>query len=131
MAAECLTEEEPRAVNVLASKTRLHRLVQRAEVSEVKRHGQRVVTDAFVLLYLFNDSDDPFYAIHIRKKFGSSVERNRAKRVFRASLQQLKKKILGINLIIIPRRGGKGLNTPQMVQHLEKCFTEAGFPEKR
>ncbi len=131
MAVECLTEEEPRAVNVLASKTRLHRLVQRAEVSEVKRHGKRIVTDAFVLLYLYNDSDDPYYAIHIRKKFGSSVERNRAKRVFRASLQQLKEKIQGVNLIIIPRRGGKGLRTPQMLRHLEKVLTEVSIPKKK
>lgn len=131
MVAECSAEEEPRVVNVLASKTRLHRLVQKSVVSEVKRHGKRIITDAFVLLYLYNDSVDPYYAIHIRKKFGSAVERNRAKRVFRASLQQLKEKIPGINLIIIPRRGGKGLNTPQMLQQLDKCFTEAGIPKKR
>lgn len=89
------------------------------------------MTDQFVVLFLDNHTQDAAYAVHIRKRFGNAVERNRAKRVFRASLRQLKEMIRGVDLIVIPRRGGKGLGVPGMAPLLEKSFAKAGLSQER
>ncbi len=131
MAEKYLTAEEPKAENVLQSKTRLYRLVEKAEVFRLKKSGRKILTPQFVLLFLNNDTNDGYYTIHIRKRFGSAVERNRAKRVFRSSLLQLRESMRGVSLIIVPRRGGKGLCTAEMVLLLEKYFAETGISQQK
>ncbi len=124
-------EEGLRVENGLASKTCLNRLIHKNAVSDVKRCGRKVVTDHFVLFLLANKSKDLNYAIHIRKRFGNAVERNRAKRVFRASLRQLSELFFGLDMIITPRRGVKGFGSFDVARLLKECCYKTGISKRR
>ncbi|GEM_PF-5304954 len=131
MVAGCLTEEERRGASVLASKVRLKRLVRRDLVSEVRQKGHKIVRDCFVVTYLQNGTELTHVAIHVRKKFGNAVARNRVKRVFRASLQTLAAMLQGFDLIVTPRRAAKGLSSFEITSLLERCLAETGMTRKK
>lgn len=131
MAGGLSIEEEQRAGNVSASSPPLKRLTQRPLVFEVKQKGRKIVTGHFVLFFLYHDTETANFAIHVRKKLGGAVARNRVKRVFRAALLQLSGMIRGVNLILVPRQGGIGLGASEVASLLEKCFAEAGIGQKR
>lgn len=131
MVAGLLIEEERRDASVSASKFRLKRLVRRDLVSDVRQKGHKIVRDCFVVTYLENDCGAANVAVHVRKRFGNAVARNRVKRVFRASLQALATTIRGKDLIVTPRRAARGLGTSQIMPLLEKCLAEAGMTRKK
>jgi len=100
-------------------------------VSDVRQKGLKIVKDCFVVTYLDIACDVANVAVHVRKKFGNAVARNRVKRVFRASLYDLREMIQGVNLIITPRRAAKGLGSIEISLLLEKCFAEVGLSREK
>jgi len=126
MVEESLTGEEPKEENVSRSKISLNRLVKKEAVRSVFRDGQKHVSRFFVLFFLARSSGIPSYAIHVRKKYGSAVERNHAKRLLREALRHLIGTVGGAQIIIVPRREMKGLQFWSLVAVLEQVFSSLG-----
>ncbi len=127
MVEECLIGEEPKEENVSRSKISLNRLVKKEAVRAVFRDGQKRVSRFFVLFFLIHSTGIPSYAIHVRKKYGTAVERNHAKRLLRESLRHLVGKMDGAHVIIVPRRQMKDLRFWQLVEVLEQMFSSIGI----
>ena len=66
--------------------------------------------------------------ISISKKFGSAVERNRAKRIIRAGYDEVKADIKKGNLIVIsPRMSCKGKKSTDIARELGDAFARLGL----
>ena len=66
--------------------------------------------------------------ISISKKFGSAVERNRAKRIIRAGYDEVKADIKKGNLIVIsPRMSCKGKKSTDIARELGDAFAQLGL----
>lgn len=115
----------------LPLKKTLVKLVRKEEVEKVFAQGKKYVSDSFIFYFLNNQSNRSSYAIHTRKKLGIAVERNRIKRVFRAALLQLRDRLSGYDVIIVPRTKTKNLDFHQAVQKLEQTFFETGLSKIR
>ena len=63
--------------------TRAERLKRKADFDRVFQRGKRVKGDGSKLIVLENGLERTRYAVSPAKKYGSSVERNRAKRICR------------------------------------------------
>lgn len=130
MGERFLTEEEPKAENVYPSNVSLKKLVDKALVHTVFQFGKKVVSDHLVLFFLHDASSHPSYAIYIKKSYGRAVERNRAKRVLRASLYQIKGILSGYQVIITPRKKMKLLDYWQLVDELQQIFCNNTLPRE-
>ena len=68
--------------------------------------------------------------ISISKKFGSAVERNRAKRIIRAGYDEVKCGIKKGNLIVIsPRMSCKGKKSTDIARELDDAFAQLGLKD--
>ncbi len=130
MGERLLAEEGPREESVFRSKIELNRLVDKKEANKVFRNGKKVVSDTFVLFFASNSSKTSRYAIYIKKHFGIAVERNRAKRIVRASLQHLRRTIGEYNMILIPRKKMKDIGFWQVVGELQEVFSSTGISKR-
>jgi ribonuclease P protein component len=75
------------------------------DIDRVKRHGQRISTTLFNLLAYQMDGAPGRVAIVVGKRFGTAVRRNRAKRMFRALVRQLRQHLVpGVALLVFPKR---------------------------
>lgn len=131
MGERFLIEEGPREENVFRSKSELKKLVNKKEANKVLCNGKKVVSETFVLFFADNTSNTSRYAIYIKKKFGLAVERNRAKRIIRASLQHLRLALGERNMIIIPRKKMKDTGFWQVVGELQEVFSSTGIFKRR
>ncbi len=105
----------------------MKRLREEKAVRKVYRHGKRKTSNYLTLLYLENKCLQVNYAIHVRKKFGIAVRRNRIKRVFRELLLRFKEILSGYDIIILPRKKADELEFSQLYQCLEEIFFEAAI----
>lgn len=101
---------------------KLKRLTRREEVQRVFSKGRKFVSPSFVIFSLEDSFPDLLYAIHVRKKLGSAVERNRIKRIYREALRRQKVSLRGHNLIVIPRVGSKLLTLNQVSDQIKAFF---------
>ena len=68
------------------------------------------------------------FGISISKKFGSAVERNRAKRIIRAGYDEVKADIKKGNLIVVsPRMACKGKKSTDIARELGEAFRQLGL----
>lgn len=101
---------------------KLKRLTQKEEVQRVFAEGRKFISPSFVIFSLEDPFPDLLYAIHVRKKLGSAVERNRIKRVYREALRRQKVSLRCHKLIVIPRVGSKLLNLNQVADQIKAFF---------
>jgi len=125
MAEELSIGAEPKEESVCPSKIVLRKLVDKKTAQAVFHGGEKHVSDAFVLYFVKNCIKTPRYAVYMKKKYGIAVERNRAKRLVRAALFQIKQTMLGYDVILIPRRKMKMLGFWQIVGELQLVFCKA------
>jgi ribonuclease P protein component len=103
-------------------KVRLKRLTQKEQVQRVFSKGRKFISPSFVIFSLEDESLKLLYAIHIRKKLGSAVERNRIKRIYREALRRQKISLRGHKLVVIPRIGSKFLTLDQVTDQIKVFF---------
>lgn len=101
---------------------KLRRLTRKEEVQRVFAEGRKFISPSFVIFSLEDPFPDLLYAIHVRKKLGSAVERNRIKRVYREALRRQKVSLRGHKLVVIPRVGSKLLNLNQVADQIKAFF---------
>jgi ribonuclease P protein component len=109
----------------------LKRLRDKKAVQKVYHDGKRISSSCLTLLYLENKCLQCNYAIHVGKRFGIAVRRNRIKRVFRELLFQFKDNLVGYDIILRPRMKAGDLSFIQLFQRLELMFIEAGTPNQK
>ena len=70
------------------------------------------------------------FGISISKKYGSAVERNRAKRIIRAGYDEVKSGIKKGNLIVVsPRMACKGKKSTDIARELGEAFAQLGLTD--
>lgn len=123
MVEELLKIDALKDGNVLQTPSvKLKRLTQKADVQRVFAEGRKFISPSFVIFSLEDPFLDLLYAVHVRKKLGSAVERNRIKRVYREALRRQKVSLRGHKLIVIPRVGSKLLNLNQVADQIKVFF---------
>ena len=82
--------------------TRLERLGSQSDLKTIFASGRKFNTSGAKIVYLNNNLSFSRFAITIVRKFGNSVERNRAKRIFREFFRLNKHNILkGVDIVIV------------------------------
>jgi ribonuclease P protein component len=79
------------------------RIRRRAEYLAVYDHGRRVPGRLMTVFLLENSLSRPRLGIAATRKYGSAVERNRAKRLVREVFRRHKPAV-GIDIVVVPRR---------------------------
>ncbi|MFY9268122.1 MAG: ribonuclease P protein component [Candidatus Manganitrophaceae bacterium] len=125
MGEELSREEETKAGSALRQykKIKLRRLSGRKAVQTVFQKGKKTLFPAFVLFALKTDEPDLSYAIHVRKKLGTAVERNRIKRIYREVLQGNKVLLQGHHLIVLPRAGSQTVRMSEVADQIVGIFS--------
>ena len=85
---------------------RLLFLRKSTDIERVKKHGRRFQTPLFNMLSCPSGSlQKTRIGIVVGKRFGGAVNRNRAKRVFRELVREVRKQlVVGRELLVFPRR---------------------------
>lgn len=109
----------------------MKRLRDEKAVRKVYRDGRRRTSNYLTLLYLENKGLQCNYAIHIGKRFGIAVRRNRIKRIFRELLLRFKERLVGYDIVVQPRKKAEELSFNKLFQRLEEMFIEAAIPNKK
>lgn len=80
-------------------------LRKRTDIERVKKHGRRFQTPLFSMLSCPSGSPQTRIGIVVGKRFGGAVNRNRAKRVFRELVREVRQQLVaGRELLVFPRR---------------------------
>ncbi len=106
----------------------MKRLRDEKTIRKIYRDGERRTSNELTLLYLQNQCHRLNYAIHVGKRFGIAVRRNKIKRVFRELLLQFKEKLVGYDIVIRPKKKAEEISFHQLSQRVEKLFIEAEIP---
>ncbi len=104
----------------------ISRLVRKIEVDAVFRTGRKAVTGAMVLFLLKNNVQPAAavrYAIRVPKKYGTAVERNRVKRIFREAISLYGKSWMGYDMVVFPRPQVKGAKMQDIAAYLQEAFS--------
>lgn len=97
-------------------------LKRRSDIEYAKQHGHRISTALFNMVICRTDTDVSRVGIVVGKRFGGAVSRNRAKRLFRELIRQLRGRLLpGHAVVVFPKRDS--ISQPFAV--LEKVWLSA------
>ena len=75
------------------------------DIDHVKKHGRRISTALFNLLVCRTETDTGRVGIVVGKRFGIAVRRNRAKRLFRELIREVRRALVpGYAVLVFPKR---------------------------
>jgi len=90
-------------------------LRSRAEIERVKKDGRRFQTPFFNLVSFTSGAPHTRIGIVVGKRLGMAVTRNRAKRMFRELVRQVRQQLVqGQDLLVFPRRESLSARSPQL-----------------
>lgn len=93
--------------------------------------GRCYVHPQVVLYVAKNRAGHTRVGLTATKKVGHAVQRNRARRVMRAALQEhLSQNIGGYDIILVARSQTPKIKSTQLSKTLGKLFKKAGLPDK-
>ncbi|MDE6411526.1 MAG: ribonuclease P protein component [Clostridia bacterium] len=82
---------------------RCFRLKKNKEIEKVFKSGKRAFSQTITLVYF--PAKETEYAVCVGKKYGTSVERNRIKRLLREAFAEYGKEIKPCRALLIPKVG--------------------------
>ncbi len=106
-------------------------LRRNGEFGRVYARGKSYVNPALVLYVLKTKSKKPGGGLPATKKVGHAVQRNRARRVMKAAIDEhLDYNIGGYDLVFVARGLTPKLKSWQVSSVVAKLFAQAGLPDK-
>ncbi|RLD07115.1 MAG: ribonuclease P protein component [Chloroflexota bacterium] len=104
------------------------RLTSSIDIKRVRRFGSSLAHPLLVLIGLPNDRDYSRFAVSAGRSVGNAVQRNRAKRLIRAAIQELFPIIAnGWDFVILARRPLADANYQKTQAALESLFRKSNF----
>lgn len=101
------------------------------DIKRVRRFGESFAHPLVVLISLPNDTGHSRFAVTAGRSVGNAVDRNRAKRLIRAALQNLLPNIKsGWDFVIIARRPLADSNCQKTQNALKSLLRKAGLYHK-
>ncbi|MBA4380033.1 MAG: ribonuclease P protein component [Anaerolinea sp.] len=107
---------------------RRFRLTRSADFQGVRRSGKSYAHPLVVLFVLASDAPAVRVGVAAGLRVGNAVRRNRAKRLLRAAMQNVHRKIVpGFDLLLIARQPLPFANLSQTQEALSALLTRAGL----
>ncbi len=98
------------------------------DFKRVRRRGQSAAHPYLVVFWLSNENLGPRIGISASRALGGAVQRNRAKRIIRAGLQPLVKRLQpDLDLVLMARTGIRDAKSTQVQAALEALLSRAGL----
>jgi ribonuclease P protein component len=95
------------------------------QFSKIYKEGDKYFDNLFVLYVLSNNTQETRIGLTVTKKVGTSVQRNRIKRVIREVLRSLEKVAPGNDLVVIARKAAVNLRYSQAQDSLTHLLCRA------
>lgn len=107
---------------------RNYRLTSSIDIQRVRRNGTSFAHPLLVLYLLRRGQGGTQFAVSAGRSVGKAVQRNRAKRLIRAALQELIPRIKdGWNIVIVARKPLASANCQDAKKALESLFEKANL----
>jgi len=121
------------ASSSIANIMKYGRLKKSWQFSKIYKEGDKYFGNLFVLYVLPNNTHETRIGLTVTKKVGTSVQRNRIKRVIREVLRSLKEIAPGNDLVVIARKTAVDLRYSQAQDSLTHLLYRARIlrPERR
>lgn len=105
---------------------RKFRLTSSLDIQRVRRQGKSYAHPLLVLVALENQLDQTRFAVSAGVSVGNAVQRNRAKRLIRAGLQDYLEKVKkGYDILLIARKPLADAASPDAAAALEAMLRKA------
>ncbi|MBI1919988.1 MAG: ribonuclease P protein component [Geobacter sp.] len=98
------------------------RIVHRREYEELGKHGTKLHTKNFIIIWSVSGEGMAKIGITASKKVGSAVQRNRVKRLIREYYRLHKDKFAGAFFNIIARKGAAMLDYPALCREFDEML---------
>jgi len=99
------------------------RLLTRADFDGAMNDGERAVSSRLVVIAKKTDAT-PRLGLVVSKKVGSSVDRNRIKRLVRESFRHLASGLANMDVVVIARDRANGCTSSQLNQDFAYCLRQ-------
>ena len=77
------------------------------EFKRLNRSGKRLFLGDLIVRYLPNDLGHPRFGLTVSRRVGNAVTRNRVKRYLREAIRKQRKRIPGLDIVVIAKPSAK------------------------
>ena len=101
---------------------KINRLKKNHDIAEIVQKRQKFSRDNFIVYYQKTEAEISKIAFSVSKKYGNSVERNKAKRIARSICQKIIKEVKNYNFVIVIKLNSKNKEYIELEQELLFIF---------
>lgn len=101
---------------------KINRLKKNHDIAKIVQKRQRIGKDNFIVYYQPSNEEISKVAFSVSKKYGNSVERNKAKRIARSICQKIIKEVKNYNFVIVIKLNSKNKEYIELEQELLFIF---------
>lgn len=87
---------------------KIYRLKKNHDIATIVQKRQRIGRENYIVYYQYNNESIPKVAFSVSKKYGTAVERNKAKRIARAITQKSIEKLEKVAFVVVIKFCAKG-----------------------